>query len=142
MGSWLWHVQNDVDTKLFIAGLPWWLSSKESACQCRRRGFDPWVGKMPLRRKWQSPPVVLPGKPQGQEKPGGLLLTQRVRQDLTTENKFIATFFFTVAKGSQIGQQEVSSEPSTAGVKSKMLQVHHEVLQKEVPTSTSCFLAP
>ena len=22
---------------------PWWLSSKESACQCRRHGFDPWA---------------------------------------------------------------------------------------------------
>ena len=22
-------------------GLPWWLSDKESICQCRRRGFDP-----------------------------------------------------------------------------------------------------
>ena len=23
--------------------LPWWLSGKESTCQCRRLGFDPWV---------------------------------------------------------------------------------------------------
>ena len=23
-------------------GLPWWLSGKESACQCRRHGYDPW----------------------------------------------------------------------------------------------------
>ena len=28
-----------------------WLS-KESACQCRRPGFDPWVRKIPWRRKW------------------------------------------------------------------------------------------
>ena len=27
--------------------LPWWLSGKESACQCRRCGFAPWVGKTP-----------------------------------------------------------------------------------------------
>ena len=27
--------------------LPWWLSGKESACQCRRQGFNPWSGKMP-----------------------------------------------------------------------------------------------
>ena len=27
-------------------GLPWWLSGKESACQCRRQGFDPWSGKI------------------------------------------------------------------------------------------------
>ena len=29
-----------------IFGLPWWLSGKESACQCRRHGFDPWSGKI------------------------------------------------------------------------------------------------
>ena len=28
-------------------GLPRWLSSKEINCQCRRRGFDPWVEKIP-----------------------------------------------------------------------------------------------
>ena len=27
--------------------LPWWLSGKESACQCRRHEFDPWSGKIP-----------------------------------------------------------------------------------------------
>ena len=26
---------------------PWWLSGKESPCQCRRCGFAPWVGKTP-----------------------------------------------------------------------------------------------
>ena len=29
-----------------FCGLPWWLSSKESTCQCRRCVFDPWVGKI------------------------------------------------------------------------------------------------
>ena len=28
-------------------GLPWWLSGKESACQCRRHRLDPWSGKIP-----------------------------------------------------------------------------------------------
>ena len=28
-------------------GLFWWLSDKESACQCRRPGFDSWVGRSP-----------------------------------------------------------------------------------------------
>ena len=32
-------------------GLPWWLRSKESACQCRRCTFDPWVQKIPWRRR-------------------------------------------------------------------------------------------
>ena len=29
-------------------------------------GFDPWVGKIPWRRKWQPIPVFLPGKFHGQ----------------------------------------------------------------------------
>ena len=48
---------------------PRWLSGKESVCQCRRyrrRGFDPWVGKMLCRGKWQPTPVFFPGKSQGQ----------------------------------------------------------------------------
>ena len=32
---------------LKIVGLPWWLSGKKSACQCRRHGFDPWSRKIP-----------------------------------------------------------------------------------------------
>ena len=28
-------------------GLPWWLSGKESICQCRRHGSAPWSGKTP-----------------------------------------------------------------------------------------------
>ena len=47
-----------------------WPSSKESACQCRRhkrRGFNPWVGKIPGRRKWKPTPVFLPGKFHGQK---------------------------------------------------------------------------
>ena len=28
-------------------GLPWWSSDKQSACQCRGHGFDPWSGKTP-----------------------------------------------------------------------------------------------
>ena len=45
-----------------FAGLPWWLSGKESACQCRRHRFGPWVGKTPWSRKGQPTPVFLPGK--------------------------------------------------------------------------------
>ena len=31
--------------------LPWWLSGKESTCQCRKHRFDSWVGEIPWRRK-------------------------------------------------------------------------------------------
>ena len=47
-------------------GLPKWLSGKESFCQCRKWGFDPWVGKIPWRRQWHPTPVLLPGKSHGQ----------------------------------------------------------------------------
>ena len=33
----------------------------------KRRGFDPWVEKIPWRRrKWQPTPVLLPGESHGQ----------------------------------------------------------------------------
>ena len=35
-------------------GLPFWLNGKEFACQCRRHTFDPWVGRIPWRRKWPT----------------------------------------------------------------------------------------
>ena len=43
-------------------GLPWRPSGKESACQCRRHRFDPWVGKIPWRRKRQPTSVYLSGR--------------------------------------------------------------------------------
>ena len=53
---------------------------KESAYQCRRHRrlwFDPWVGKIPWRRKWQPTSVFL------KEEPGGLqsIGLQRVGHD-------------------------------------------------------------
>ena len=57
--------------RYLVSGLPRWHSSKESTCQCRRckrHRFDPWVGKIPWRRKWQPTPVFLPGKFHGQRR--------------------------------------------------------------------------
>ena len=47
----------------------WWLSGKESTC--RRQRFDPWIVKIPWRRKWQPTPVFLPGKSHGQRSLAG-----------------------------------------------------------------------
>ena len=46
--------------------LPQCHCDEESACQCSRCGFDPWVGKPSRRKKWQPTPVFLPGKSHGQ----------------------------------------------------------------------------
>ena len=47
---------------------------KESTCRCRRckrPKFDPWVRKIPWRRKWQPTPVFLPGESHGQRSLAG-----------------------------------------------------------------------
>ena len=49
-------------------------SGKEPTGQCsrhERHWFDPWVGKIPYRRKWQPPPVFLPGESHGQRSLAG-----------------------------------------------------------------------
>ena len=37
-------------------------SDGQVCLQCGRPRFDPWVGEIPWRRKWQPIPVLLPGK--------------------------------------------------------------------------------
>ena len=49
-----------------LSGPPSWLRGQEPTRQLGGCGFDPWVGKTSWRRKWQSAPVFLPGKFQGQ----------------------------------------------------------------------------
>ena len=44
-------------------------NGKEPVHQCRRhkrRGYNPWVGKIPWKRAWKPTPVVLPGESHGQ----------------------------------------------------------------------------
>ena len=59
---------------------------KKSTFQCRRCRFDPWVGKIPWRRKWLPSPVFLPGKSYGQRSLAGPVHggSSRARHDLGT----------------------------------------------------------
>ena len=53
-------------------GLPRWLSGKKKIClPSKRHGFDPWIGKIPGKRKWQLTLVFLPGKFHGQSSLAG-----------------------------------------------------------------------
>ena len=36
-----------------------------TSCQCNRCRFDPWVGKIPWRKKWQPTPEFLSGESHG-----------------------------------------------------------------------------
>ena len=75
---------------LSFIGLPWWLSSKESACNAGDPGSIP--GQ--VRSRGRSPggehgtPVSLPGEFPWTEEPGGLqfIVSQRVRHDLATKH--------------------------------------------------------
>ena len=68
-----WHLllflHSHFITSIKDIGLLKWLNGKEPACQwrrCKRCWFDPWVEKIPCRRKWQPTPLFLPGKSHGQ----------------------------------------------------------------------------
>ena len=61
-----------------LCGLLGGASGREPACQCwrlKRRRVNPWVRKIPWRRKGQPTPVFVPGKSHGQ----GFMGSQRVR---------------------------------------------------------------
>ena len=66
---------------------PRWLNGKQSARQCRRCRFNPWIRKIPCRRKWQSTLVFLPGESLGQRSLAGCSpWGHRVRHNLPTEH--------------------------------------------------------
>ena len=61
---------------------------KGLSCQHRNhktRGFDPWVGKIPWRRKWQPTPVFMPGKSHGQRSLAGYSLWGCTESDMTAQ---------------------------------------------------------
>ena len=66
--------------------LPAGAVAKNSACQCRRcerLRFDPWVGKIPWRREWQTAPIFLPGESHGQGSLVGYSPGGRKESDVT-----------------------------------------------------------
>ena len=79
---------------------PGGLNGKESACQCRRCGFDPWVREILWRREWLPTPVFLPGKSHGQRSlvgysPWGC---RRVRHNLVTTLPTTTTYLLSTSK--------------------------------------------
>ena len=86
----------------FIGTQPWeWIFTRSMAgtsqvaqrerifLRCRRHGLDPWVGKIPWRRKWHPTPLFLPGKSHGQRSLAGCSPwgRKRGRQDLATKQQ-------------------------------------------------------
>ena len=70
----------------FLLVLRWW-----SVClQCGRPGFNPWVWEISWRRKWQSTPVVLPGKSHGPRSLEGYTV-----HGVTKSQTWLSNFTFT-----------------------------------------------
>ena len=71
---------------IYFRGLPRWCYWQRTHCQCRkckRRGFDPWIGKIPWRRTWQPTPLFLPGESHGQTSLAGYSPMSRKESDRT-----------------------------------------------------------
>ena len=71
---------------LYLLGFPSSSVGKECTCNAGDTGavgFDPWVGKIPWRRAWQSIPVFLPGESQGQRSLAGYSPWGHTESDMT-----------------------------------------------------------
>ena len=110
-------------TTLPKVGFPGGSDCKESACQCRRPRFHPWVRTIPWRRKWQPTPVFLPEEFHGQRSLAGYSPQGHKESDTTewltldyksTDVRNKRLFSFSTRAGrshegrNQVGWQEVT----------------------------------
>ena len=63
----IWCVPSSMSSLVASQNFPGGSDGKSVWLQRGRTGFDPWVGKIPWRRKWQPTPVLLPGKSHGRK---------------------------------------------------------------------------
>ena len=97
-------------------------SAKEPARQCQRcksHGLDPWVGKIPWRRKWQPTPVFLPGESHGQRSLAGYSPWGHKESDTTARKMF---YLFT-ERFWETSRNPSAAKPSLAGDTSLLSQV-------------------
>ena len=92
-------------------GFPGGANTKGSACNAGR--FNPWIGKIPWRRKRQPTPVFLPGESHGQRSLAGYSPRSQSRTRLSD---FAFTFFGCLKHSSQRdGSQRVTAPDSSQG---------------------------
>ena len=56
------HVIAIITSSLFVIQATLVAHQERTCLQCRRCGLNPWVRKIPWRKKWQLTPVFMPGK--------------------------------------------------------------------------------
>ena len=85
-----------------VMGFPGGTSGKEPTCQCRRhkrRGFHPWIRKIPWRRAWQPTPVFLLGESHGQRRLAGYSPWGYKESDMTKVTEHACTHARKEVKG-------------------------------------------
>ena len=65
-------------------------SDSKVCLQCEKHRFNPWVRKIPWRRRWQPTPVFLPGKSHGWRSPAGYSPWSRKESDTTERLHFLS----------------------------------------------------
>ena len=101
---------NSISKKKKKLGLPWWLRGYSIYLQCGGPGIDPWVGKIPWRRKWQPTPVFLPGESHGWKSLVGYSPWGRKESDTTEQiHSLISKIVFTLDLGIYIFKKWVKT---------------------------------
>ena len=84
-------LEDNLEVSYKIKGIPGGLDGEESPCNIGRLRFDPWVGKIPWRRKCQSTLVFLcPTEFHGYRSPWG-----HKESEKTEQNTLISYLFYT-----------------------------------------------
>ena len=77
--------------RIYYMGFPGGSEGKASACNAGDLGLiDPWLRKIPWRRKWQPTPVILSGKSYGQRSLVDYSPWDRTESDTTEQLYFHA----------------------------------------------------
>ena len=77
-----------------------------------RHGFDPWVGKIPWRRKWQSTPIFLPRKSHGQRSLGAIahgIAKESVMTEWVNHNRGFTSLSMKISKSIHMAATGISS---------------------------------
>ena len=111
------------------------LSGKESACQCRRYGFNPWVRKIPWRRAWQSTAVFMPREFHGQR---SLASYSPWDHKDTTEWLTLSLFTFSNIKKKKLQEQYKLLDPLHTNYLNENILLYFSHLWRDIFLLTWC----